>query len=606
MASAMTEPSSFAHHNVGPQPARRPISPFMKRPGSPRTFARDERDYDRSPSFVHQRASLVSADEEQERYRQRVREFDSSPQEKMQRLPHLTDPYPPPRGSKDEDGAIRSPSMTIRNHHSNRASPIAMKRSGSPLLHDEEYDVPPHARSVSHQGDYYGRTSREDGEDNWVTPSSDNRRARSPLDIRHDREMKSFDDGRRSQENNRWRSPIQDTSRANGLAAAPLPRSSFSASNSPHEDRPTLPALSGSGSGSMFGHSRFDSYRLPPMNPPHQDSQYNRPHGGSMSSSSSSNDHSHYYSQHQSIPQYAYRSNSGMPRSSLPSLRSLSMPYPYESPSTQHAHAGRNGYENGAGEHIRAELGGAHGTSYYEGSPSLRQEQGHPSKASSLHSSPRHHPYALSQGQNHHAHHSPGHAYEAGSTQTVVGSPSSMPRRRGKLPKPVTDLLKSWLLDHSAHPYPTEEEKRRLCASTGLSISQVSNWFINARRRILIPQGSGHFGIGPSAGAGGTDSNSQYERRRHSPTLVKYTDHPSLYAPPHPPMSNHARHSIASLPPPSKGHHQGGMPSPLPPLSSQHHGMTGAGLYRNGPDVEPYSRSAEQSPRTRRDRFESP
>ncbi|MCO5584999.1 hypothetical protein L7F22_038931 [Adiantum nelumboides] len=605
MASAMTEPSSFAHHTIGPQPARRPISPLMKRPGgSPRSFAaRDDREYDRSPpSFVHQRASFATAEEEQDRYRQRVREYDSSPQEKLHRLPHLTESYPTPtRTLKDEELSANTPPLAYRHQHSNRASPVSMKRPGSPFLHDEDYDAQPHTRSVSQQGDYH---ARGEVEDSWIA-SSNNRRARSPLDASYDREIKS-----RSQENTRWRSPIHDSSRSNGLAAAaPLPRSSFSASNSPHEDRPTLPALSASGSGNMFGSSRFDSYRLPPMNAAvHQDGRF---HGGSMSSSGSSNDQSHFHSQHHNIPQYAYRSNTGMPRSSLPSLRSLSMPYPYESPSTQHAHASRSGHDNGAIEPSRAESGG-HSTPYYDGSPSLRQEQIHPSRGSSLHSSPRHHPYAMSHNQSHHAP-SSGHAYEGGSTQTVVGSPTSMPRRRGKLPKPVTDLLKSWLLDHSAHPYPTEEEKRRLCASTGLSISQVSNWFINARRRILIPQGSGHFGIGPSAGGSGADSGSggQYERRQHSPNSIKHADHHSLYAPPPPPpshSSNHLRHSIASLPPPSNRHHhhQGGMPSPLPPLPSQHHSLGGGSLYRNGADVEPYSRSAEQSPRMRRDRYESP
>ncbi|CAL1713422.1 unnamed protein product [Somion occarium] len=61
------------------------------------------------------------------------------------------------------------------------------------------------------------------------------------------------------------------------------------------------------------------------------------------------------------------------------------------------------------------------------------------------------------------------------------------PRKRGKLPKPVTDFLKDWLHRHSDHPYPSEEEKKQLCHATGLSMSQVSNWMINARRRILAP-----------------------------------------------------------------------------------------------------------------------
>ncbi|KAF7977692.1 hypothetical protein HWV62_33551 [Athelia sp. TMB] len=60
-------------------------------------------------------------------------------------------------------------------------------------------------------------------------------------------------------------------------------------------------------------------------------------------------------------------------------------------------------------------------------------------------------------------------------------------RKRGKLPKETTDYLKAWLHRHSDHPYPSEEEKKQLCLATGLSMSQVSNWMINARRRILAP-----------------------------------------------------------------------------------------------------------------------
>ena len=66
--------------------------------------------------------------------------------------------------------------------------------------------------------------------------------------------------------------------------------------------------------------------------------------------------------------------------------------------------------------------------------------------------------------------------------------PNQYPRRRGKLPKAVIEHLKKWLLEHADHPYPTEEEKRGFCEYTGLDISQVSNWFVNARRRILVPQ----------------------------------------------------------------------------------------------------------------------
>lgn len=48
-------------------------------------------------------------------------------------------------------------------------------------------------------------------------------------------------------------------------------------------------------------------------------------------------------------------------------------------------------------------------------------------------------------------------------------------RRRGNLPKQVTDLLRSWLNDHLHHPYPTEDEKQMLMNQTGLTIHQVSS-----------------------------------------------------------------------------------------------------------------------------------
>jgi hypothetical protein len=44
-------------------------------------------------------------------------------------------------------------------------------------------------------------------------------------------------------------------------------------------------------------------------------------------------------------------------------------------------------------------------------------------------------------------------------------------------------ILRDWIEEHSHHPYPTEEEKEELRVQTGLSISQVSNWLANARRR---------------------------------------------------------------------------------------------------------------------------
>ncbi|KAG2227254.1 hypothetical protein INT45_008498 [Circinella minor] len=60
-------------------------------------------------------------------------------------------------------------------------------------------------------------------------------------------------------------------------------------------------------------------------------------------------------------------------------------------------------------------------------------------------------------------------------------------RQRSNLPKPVTAILKTWLTEHKEHPYPNEDEKIALVQKTGLARNQISNWFINARRRILRP-----------------------------------------------------------------------------------------------------------------------
>lgn len=46
-------------------------------------------------------------------------------------------------------------------------------------------------------------------------------------------------------------------------------------------------------------------------------------------------------------------------------------------------------------------------------------------------------------------------------------------RKRGNLPKHVTDILRQWFDEHENHPYPTEDEKQMLLMKTGLAMSQV-------------------------------------------------------------------------------------------------------------------------------------
>eukprot|EP00762_Andalucia_godoyi_P008284 ANDGO_02955.mRNA.1 BEL1-like homeodomain protein 3 len=60
-------------------------------------------------------------------------------------------------------------------------------------------------------------------------------------------------------------------------------------------------------------------------------------------------------------------------------------------------------------------------------------------------------------------------------------------KKRGNLPKNATNVLKTWLFQHFLHPYPSEEEKRDLSQQTGLTMTQLNNWFINARVRTWRP-----------------------------------------------------------------------------------------------------------------------
>ncbi|KAK8230789.1 hypothetical protein HDK90DRAFT_535652 [Phyllosticta capitalensis] len=108
---------------------------------------------------------------------------------------------------------------------------------------------------------------------------------------------------------------------------------------------------------------------------------------------------------------------------------------------------------------------------------------------------PYNHPYQQHYAYEHQYGHPPnviyhpetGQYYQAPAWHSldVVGSVDQYGgrKRRGNLPKDATNQLKRWFAMHGDSPYPSEEEKQHLAQQTGLGMNQISNWFINARRR---------------------------------------------------------------------------------------------------------------------------
>eukprot|EP00181_Compsopogon_caeruleus_P000437 CAMPEP_0184678334 /NCGR_PEP_ID=MMETSP0312-20130426/1058_1 /TAXON_ID=31354 /ORGANISM="Compsopogon coeruleus, Strain SAG 36.94" /LENGTH=357 /DNA_ID=CAMNT_0027126999 /DNA_START=332 /DNA_END=1405 /DNA_ORIENTATION=+ len=60
-------------------------------------------------------------------------------------------------------------------------------------------------------------------------------------------------------------------------------------------------------------------------------------------------------------------------------------------------------------------------------------------------------------------------------------------RRRGNLPKEATVVFKKWFDEHLEHPYPSDEEKQEMSRLTGVSVQQITNWYINHRKRVWKP-----------------------------------------------------------------------------------------------------------------------
>ncbi|ELU00107.1 hypothetical protein CAPTEDRAFT_168300 [Capitella teleta] len=76
-----------------------------------------------------------------------------------------------------------------------------------------------------------------------------------------------------------------------------------------------------------------------------------------------------------------------------------------------------------------------------------------------------------------------------GSYQYLSQAYASLDPRRKNATKESTNTLKAWLYEHKKNPYPTKGEKIMLAILTRMTLTQVSTWFANARRRLKKERG---------------------------------------------------------------------------------------------------------------------
>ena len=79
----------------------------------------------------------------------------------------------------------------------------------------------------------------------------------------------------------------------------------------------------------------------------------------------------------------------------------------------------------------------------------------------------------------------------ASTITSKLSAPGSAQKKKStSLPAETVDYLKAWMMspEHIAHPYPTEQEKAQIMAETGIELKQLTNWFVNNRKRYWKPR----------------------------------------------------------------------------------------------------------------------
>lgn len=85
---------------------------------------------------------------------------------------------------------------------------------------------------------------------------------------------------------------------------------------------------------------------------------------------------------------------------------------------------------------------------------------------------------------------SPSESCKSWSNNGAVDGGSSNKKKPTTLPNETVEYLKTWMMspEHVAHPYPTEVEKAKIMEETGLELKQLTNWFVNNRKRYWKPR----------------------------------------------------------------------------------------------------------------------
>lgn len=77
-----------------------------------------------------------------------------------------------------------------------------------------------------------------------------------------------------------------------------------------------------------------------------------------------------------------------------------------------------------------------------------------------------------------------------GSSSSMASGGMKSKRKSTSLPSETVEYLKSWMMspEHIVHPYPTEQEKQKIMEETGIELKQLTNWFVNNRKRYWKPR----------------------------------------------------------------------------------------------------------------------